>query len=72
MNNEELMQQAAERIEAERHRSIAVASAAVAVSGTEICLDCGATIPPERRLVAPWAKRCIECQEFFEAERLAK
>lgn len=72
MNAEDLLFQAEERIAAERDRSIATASAAVSAPGGEICVDCGAAIPPERRVAAPWAKRCFECQGFFEAERLGK
>lgn len=72
MNAEEMLRQAEERVEAERMRSIAAACAAVSAPGAEICVDCGVAIPPERRLAAPWAKRCVECQEFYEAEKLSK
>lgn len=70
MNAEEMLLQAEQRVEAERDRAIAAASAAVAAPGVEICVDCGAAIPPARRVVAPWAKRCVECQEIYEAKGL--
>lgn len=72
MNAEEMLLQAEQRVEAERDRTIAAACAAVSAAGSDVCIDCGATIPTERRLAAPWAKRCIECQQFYEAERLSK
>lgn len=72
MNAEDLLLQAEERIAAERERSIAAASAAVSAPGVENCIECGAAIPLERRVAAPWATRCFECQGFYEAERLRK
>jgi DnaK suppressor protein len=30
------------------------------------CEDCGDIVPPERLRAAPWAKRCITCQELEE------
>lgn len=30
------------------------------------CDDCGAEIPQARRLAAPWATTCIECQGLRE------
>jgi RNA polymerase-binding transcription factor DksA len=72
LNAEEMLLQAEQRVEAERNRSIAAACEAVSAMGAEACVDCGTTIPAERRLAAPWARRCIECQEFYEAERLSK
>lgn len=34
--------------------------------GTEFCVDCGIEIPAERREKAPWATRCVSCQEIEE------
>lgn len=68
MNAEDLLLQAEERIAAERERSIAAASAAVSAPGVENCIECGAAIPLERRVAAPWATRCFECQEAYEAK----
>lgn len=30
------------------------------------CIDCGYEIPTERRIAAPWAATCIECQGIRE------
>jgi len=30
------------------------------------CIDCGEPIPQARRQAAPWAKRCVYCQELTE------
>lgn len=72
MNIEQLMEQAEQRVEAEREREIAKATAVVTAAGAETCIDCGDAIPEARRYAAPWARRCVECQEFYEAERLAR
>lgn len=42
--------------------------ARVAPSGALECDDCGEPIPEERRRAAPFATRCVECQERFERE----
>ncbi|MCI9864895.1 TraR/DksA C4-type zinc finger protein [Rhizobium skierniewicense] len=63
---------AAERAEQEREARIAAASAAVAVRGAIICQDCPSKISDERRAAAPFARRCIECQESYEMEKRHK
>ncbi|WP_320194727.1 TraR/DksA C4-type zinc finger protein [Agrobacterium rosae] len=63
---------AAERTEQEREAKIAAASAAVAVQGTIICQDCQSRIPDQRRAAAPFARRCIECQESHAMEKWHK
>jgi len=35
-------------------------------AGAEICADCGAEIPLERRRAVPSAIRCVVCQAYFE------
>lgn len=30
------------------------------------CIDCGETIPPERRRLVKNVKRCADCQHYFE------
>ncbi|PZU15671.1 MAG: hypothetical protein DI589_27695 [Shinella sp.] len=52
-----------------RRAEIADAAAAVSVRGRETCVECGAVISAARRIAAPFAVRCIECQELLEAER---
>lgn len=34
--------------------------------GQDWCEDCGEDIPQERRAAAPWAVRCVPCQEIKE------
>ncbi|MBB3947233.1 phage/conjugal plasmid C-4 type zinc finger TraR family protein [Rhizobium skierniewicense] len=63
------LDQAELRAEQERETSIAAASAAVSVRGALICQDCPSKISDERRAAAPFARRCIECQEFHEMEK---
>jgi phage/conjugal plasmid C-4 type zinc finger TraR family protein len=31
--------------------------------GAEFCIDCDEEIPAKRRAAAPWAERCISCQD---------
>lgn len=31
--------------------------------GSDICIDCDEEIPAKRRAAAPWAERCISCQD---------
>jgi len=31
--------------------------------GAEFCIDCDEKIPAKRRAAAPWAERCISCQD---------
>lgn len=52
----------------ERAAGIARASAAVKEQGAETCADCGETIEAERRRAAPFATRCITCQQIFEKD----
>lgn len=54
------------RIDAEREKLGALLRARVAPSGVTECDDCGEAIPPERLAAAPFATRCIHCQENFE------
>lgn len=30
------------------------------------CDECGDPIPPLRKAAAPWAIRCIDCEELFQ------
>lgn len=57
----------AERLtEAERDAAVNRAVAAVAGVGSVTCTDCGEVIEAERRIAAPWAVRCLHCQQEFE------
>lgn len=66
------LDQADLRAEQERETSIAAASAAVSLRGRMICQDCPSKISDERRAAAPFARRCIECQETYELEHRHK
>lgn len=52
----------------ERDALIAVASVSVRAHGADACVECGCVIPKARRIAAPFALRCIECQEAIERE----
>lgn len=39
------------------------------VAAVDACVECGEAIPEDRREAAPWATRCIDCQERQEAVR---
>lgn len=59
--------EAAQRFsELERSAQLSAIRAGVAGEGTETCVDCDETIEIERRRVAPFARRCITCQEIME------
>jgi phage/conjugal plasmid C-4 type zinc finger TraR family protein len=60
---------AAARAEQERDAGVADAGIALAQTGSDICIACGEPISRERRLAAPFARRCIECQTTFEIEK---
>lgn len=49
-----------------RAAEVAVARAVTAGAGSELCEDCGDPIPEQRQHAAPWATRCICCQEAAE------
>lgn len=36
------------------------------VDGVVLCLDCAAPVPATRLAAAPWAVRCVACQEQVE------
>lgn len=60
---------AAERADQERDAGIADAAVALKQTGSDICIECDVPISRERRLAAPFARRCIECQTLHEAEK---
>lgn len=35
----------------------------------EVCDDCGASIPQERRIAIPSVQRCVDCQEYLEKKQ---
>lgn len=41
-------------------------SAAVSARGSDVCHDCGELIEEARRKAAPFAIRCITCQQVHE------
>jgi phage/conjugal plasmid C-4 type zinc finger TraR family protein len=57
---EEILQDAVGNIQAEvRGRGV--------VDG--FCEDCDCLIPEKRLKAAPWARRCVACQEEYETEK---
>ncbi|MCB5204238.1 TraR/DksA C4-type zinc finger protein [Neorhizobium sp. T786] len=61
--------QASRREQEERETLIADAAHAVSRKGSAICCDCERPIPEDRRIAAPFAVRCIECQKIHEREK---
>lgn len=54
---------------AERDSSAARASRAVAGAGRADCQDCGERLTAARRQAAPFALRCLECQQAHEKRK---
>ncbi len=65
----DLLDIASELEESERAYGAAMVRAALQAQGADECRDCGDIIPDDRRKAAPWAVRCIYCQEVLEAGR---
>lgn len=61
-----MIEQAEERVARERDLRLGTVSASVTGTGCEDCTDCGQVISAKRRAAAPFARRCITCQENFE------
>jgi phage/conjugal plasmid C-4 type zinc finger TraR family protein len=49
--------------EADRIGGVAMVQARLQGQGAEFCIDCDEEIPEARRRAAPWAVRCISCQD---------
>jgi phage/conjugal plasmid C-4 type zinc finger TraR family protein len=64
--NEKEFEMANELAERDRADAIEFASRAVSAQGSVDCEDCDDLIPPERRLAAPFATRCVGCQTAHE------
>ena len=47
----------------ERISSVAAVREKLQGQGAEFCIDCDEEIPAKRRAAAPWAERCISCQD---------
>jgi phage/conjugal plasmid C-4 type zinc finger TraR family protein len=63
---------AAARAEQERDAGVADAGIALKQTGSTVCIACGEPISEERRLAAPFARRCIDCQTLHEAEKKSR
>ena len=63
-----MIEQAEARVARERDLKLEQATRLVAGFGRTDCKDCGCAIPEERRNAAPFAERCIECQQAFELD----
>jgi len=55
--------------EADRIGGVALVQARLHGQGAEECEECGEEIPKPRRLAAPWAVCCVECQGLREGRR---
>ncbi len=64
--NEQQWELAGQLADAERAEAIDAAARVVAAAGRDDCLDCDAEIPLERRQAAPFATRCLSCQQDHE------
>jgi len=62
----DIFDEATVREEEHRERALAAARARVSGQGAEDCEDCDEQIPLQRRLAAPWATRCVDCQQIAE------
>lgn len=52
--------------EADRIGGVASVVAKMQGQGADECEDCGLEIPKPRRLAAPWAVCCVDCQSLRE------
>ena len=66
MMDERFLEHAERRVEAERDHAVRLASAQVMAGGRTHCEDCGEEIELARREAAPFAVRCLECQQSAE------
>lgn len=64
--DEKYLEQAQSLEQAARDTALLASRAKLAGHGQADCADCGCTIPAARRLAAPAAIRCIDCQTRFE------
>lgn len=53
----------------ERTAGVAAVLARMQGQGADECEDCGCDIPAARRAAAPWAVRCIHCQEIEDGKK---
>jgi phage/conjugal plasmid C-4 type zinc finger TraR family protein len=58
---------AQDRVEGEAESGITASRLALTGAGATVCTDCAEPIPAARRMAAPWAVRCIDCQHDKEA-----
>ncbi|MCU7371602.1 TraR/DksA C4-type zinc finger protein [Paucibacter sp. O1-1] len=63
---EQQFEMASALAERDRMDAIAAAGRMVAAQGAADCEDCDEQIPPERRQAAPFATRCLGCQQAHE------
>ncbi len=50
-------------------QDILAAEGRIAAGTYAVCIECGEPVPYPRLLAYPTAKRCIQCQEAYEAKR---
>ncbi len=67
--DERFIEYAERSVDAERDSAVRRACSTVASDGREDCVDCGEVLNPARRAAAPFAVRCLECQQANERGR---
>ncbi len=72
INSEDLFASAEKNAAREREAKIAEASAIVNQAGRDVCVECECQIPAARREAAPFAVRCVECQNLHKSERKSR
>ena len=64
--NENALDLAEARIEGERAAGVKAVRLSLVCEGADECIDCDRPIPEARRKAAPFARRCIGCQQARE------
>ena len=53
----------------ERSAGVAAVLGRMQGQGADHCEDCGCEIPADRRAAAPWAVRCVHCQQIEDMKK---
>lgn len=66
---ERFIEQAEATVQFEADMAVKKVQSTLAPSGRTDCEDCGEEIGAERLAVAPFARRCVPCQQATERKR---
>lgn len=69
MMDERFLEYAENAVRAEQDRSVQQVTQSLRATGCAECVDCGDEIEPARRAAAPFAVRCVTCQQMTERRR---